>query len=138
LKNTCIGLHTETMLEMIVDSIFSSRNIHEVDNNSNYYRNMMTDGMWINYCYSGKGSCVNEESNVDATRVFFFYLLKDSNEPLWNGYTNYNKLSIIAWVFVIKSDYGISEAGYDSIIRWAKNILLEKNKLKENFYAANL
>jgi hypothetical protein len=71
LKNTCIGLHTETMLEMIVDSIFSSRNIHEVDNNSNYYRNMMTDGMWINYCYSGKGSCVNEEPNVDATRVFF-------------------------------------------------------------------
>jgi hypothetical protein len=69
---------------------------------------------------------------------FFFYLLKDSNEPLWNGYTNYNKLSIIAWVFVIKSDYGISEAGYDSIIRWAKNILLEKNKLKKNFYAANL
>jgi hypothetical protein len=59
------------MLERIVGSIFSSGNIHEVDDNSNYYRNMMTDGMRINYCYSGKGSCVNEEPNVDATRFFF-------------------------------------------------------------------
>jgi hypothetical protein len=39
-------------------------------------------------------------------------------------------------VFTIKSDHGLSEARYDKIIEWAWSILLEGNKLKENFYAA--
>jgi len=39
-------------------------------------------------------------------------------------------------VFTIKSDHGLSEARYDKIIEWARSILLEGNKLKENFYAA--
>jgi hypothetical protein len=30
----------------------------------------------------------------------------------------------------------LSEAGYDRIIEWTRSILPEKNKLKENFYAA--
>ena len=33
-------------------------------------------------------------------------------------------------------DHGLSEAGYDKIIEWARSILLEGNRLKENFYAA--
>jgi len=39
-------------------------------------------------------------------------------------------------VFAIKSDHGLSEAGYDKIIEWAKSILPEGNRLKKNFYAA--
>ena len=39
-------------------------------------------------------------------------------------------------MFTIKSDYGLTEAGYDRIIEWAKNILPERNKLKGNFYTA--
>jgi len=35
-----------------------------------------------------------EEPNVDAAR--FFDLLKDSNEPLWDGCTNHSKLSVVA------------------------------------------
>jgi len=30
----------------------------------------------------------------------------------------------------------LSEAGYDKIIEWARSILPEGNRLKENFYAA--
>jgi hypothetical protein len=30
----------------------------------------------------------------------------------------------------------LSEAGYDEIIEWARSILPEGKKLKENFYAA--
>jgi len=37
-------------------------------------------------------------------------------------------------VFIIKSDHGLSEAGYDKIIEWARSILPERNKLKKNFY----
>jgi hypothetical protein len=39
-------------------------------------------------------------------------------------------------VFTIKSDHGLSEAGYDKIIEWARSILPKGNRLKENFYAA--
>ena len=71
---------------------------------------------------------------MHATR--FFDLLKDSDEPLWDGCTNDNKLLAITQVFTIKSDHGLSEAGYDKIIEWARSILPERNRLKENFYAA--
>jgi len=77
---------------------------------------------------------VEEEPNADAAR--FFDPLKDSDEPLWNGFTNHNKLSTIAQVFPIKSDHGLSEASNDKIIEWARSILPEGNRLKENFYAA--
>jgi hypothetical protein len=49
---------------------------------------------------------------------------------------NHNKLSAVAQVFTIKSDHELSEAGYNKIIEWARSILPEGNKLKENFYAA--
>jgi len=39
-------------------------------------------------------------------------------------------------VFTIKSDYGMSEVGYDKIIEWTISILPKGNRLKENFYAA--
>jgi hypothetical protein len=39
-------------------------------------------------------------------------------------------------VFTIKSDHKLSKVGYDKIIEWARSILPERNKLKENFYAA--
>jgi len=48
----------------------------------------------------------------------------------------HNKLSVIVWVFTIKSSYSLSGADYDSIIEWVKNMLLKGNRIKENFYAA--
>jgi len=77
---------------------------------------------------------VEEEANVDA--IMFFDMLKDSDKPLWDGYMNHNKLSTVAQVFTIKSDHGLSEAGYDKIIEWGRNILPERNRLKDNFYIA--
>jgi hypothetical protein len=55
----------------------------------------------------------------------FFDILKDSDDPLWDGYTNHSKSLVVAPVFTIKSDYELSEANYDIIIKWARNILLE-------------
>jgi hypothetical protein len=75
-----------------------------------------------------------EEPNTDATN--FFDLLKDSYEPLWDGCMNHCKLSVVTQVFTIKSDCGLSEAGYDKIIKLARNILLKENRLKKNFYVA--
>jgi hypothetical protein len=52
------------------------------------------DAMRINHDYLDKGSLIDEERNVDATR--FFKLLKDFIEPLWNEFTNHSKLSVIS------------------------------------------
>jgi hypothetical protein len=109
--------------------------VHGVANdNSNPYRNMVMDAMRMNQGNVSQCSIVEEEPNADAIR--FFDLLKDSDEPLWNGCTNHSKLLVVAQVFTIKSDNGLSEASYDKIIEWARSILPEGNKLKENFYVA--
>ena len=47
------------------------------------------DVMTMNQGYASQCSIIDEEPNADTIR--FFDLLKDSNEPLWDGCTNYNK-----------------------------------------------
>jgi hypothetical protein len=123
------------MGERVVGSTSSASNVHGVANdNSNPYRNMVMDAMRMNQGNVSQCPIVEEEPNADAIR--FFDLLKDSDEPLWNGCTNHSKLLVVAQVFTIKSDHGLSEASYDKIIEWARSILPEGNKLKENFYVA--
>ena len=96
-------------------STSSASNMHEAANdNTNPYRNMVMDAMRMNQGNVSQCPIVEEEPNANATR--FFDLLKDSNEPL--------------------SDHGLSEAGYDKIIEWARSILPKGNWLKEKFYAA--
>ena len=95
---------------------------------------MVTDAMRMNQGNDSQCEIVKEEPNANAAR--FFDLLKDSDEPLWDGCTNHTKLQIVAQVLIIKSNYGLSEAGYDKIIEWTRNILPERNRLKENFYVA--
>jgi hypothetical protein len=126
----------ESMEEHVVGSTSSaSSNMHEVGNeNSNPYRNMVIDAMRMSEGNVRECPIIEEEPNADAAR--FFDLLKDSDEPLWDGCTNHSKLSAVAQVFTIKSDHGLSKAGYDKIIEWAISILPERNRLKENFYAA--
>jgi len=85
------------MVERVVGSTSSASNIHEVGNdNSNPYRNMVIDAMRMSEGNVRECSIVEEEPNADATR--FFDLLKDSDEPLWDDYTNHKKLSVITRV----------------------------------------
>jgi hypothetical protein len=89
--------------------------MHEVGNeNSNPYRNMVMDAMRMSEGNVSECPFVEEEPNADVVR--FFDMLKDSDEPLWDDCTNHSKLSAVAQVFTIKSDHGLSEAGYDKII----------------------
>jgi hypothetical protein len=125
----------KSMVEKVVGSTSSASNVHEVVNdNSNPYRNMVMDAMRMNEGNVSQCPIVEEEPNADATK--FFDLLKDSNEPLWDGFTNHNKLSVVTQVFTIKSNHGLREVGYDKIIEWARSILPEGNRLKENLYTA--
>jgi len=123
------------MGERVVGSTSSASNVHEAANdNTNPYRNMVMDAMRMNQGNVSQCPNVEEEHNAYAAR--FFDLLKDSDEPLWDGYINHSKLSTVAQMFTIKSDHGLSEVGYDKIIEWARSILPRRNRLKENFYVA--
>jgi hypothetical protein len=81
----------ESMIKRVVGSTSSASNVHEVVNdNSNPYRNMIMDAIRMNQGNVSQCPIINEELNADAIR--FFDLLKDSNEPLWDGCTNHSKL----------------------------------------------
>ena len=74
-------VHNKSMGERVVVSTFSASNVQGVANdNSNPYRNMVMDAMRMNQGNVSQCPIVEEEPNADATR--FFYLLKDSDEPL--------------------------------------------------------
>ena len=78
----------------MVRSTSSASNVHEATNDdTNPYRNMVIDAMRINQGNVSQCRIVEEEPNADATR--FFDLLKDSDEPLWDGCINHNKLLTI-------------------------------------------
>jgi hypothetical protein len=54
---------------------------------------MVIDALRISHGYSRNNLLRDKETNVDAAR--FFKLLKDFNEMLWDGFTNYSKLLVI-------------------------------------------
>ena len=77
------------MVEKMIGSTFNSSNVHEVvDNNNNYYINMVIDAIRMNQSHVGQFQIIDEEHNTDTTMLFFIiiiiiiYFLKDSDEPL--------------------------------------------------------
>jgi hypothetical protein len=82
------------MIEKMIGSTFSSRNMHKVIDD-NPYRNMVMDAMKMNKGYGGQYPIVDKK-NLIQTRPCFFYLLKDFDEPLGDGCTNHHKLSVVA------------------------------------------
>jgi hypothetical protein len=81
------------MVERMVDSTFSSSNMHVVlVDNSNPYSNMVMEAMRMNQDYAGECSIIDEEPNAYSTR--FSKLFKDSDETLWDECTNHSKLSV--------------------------------------------
>ena len=88
-------VHNESMIQRMVESTSSASNVHGVVNdNSNPYKIMVVDATRMNHGNVSQCPIIEEEFNADAT--MFFYLLKDSDEPLWDGCTNHNKLLVVA------------------------------------------
>ena len=109
-------VRNESMVERIVGSTSSASNLHGVVNdNSNHSRNMFMEAMRMNQGNVSQYPIIEEELNADA--AMFFDLLNDSDKLLWDDCINHTKLSTVAQVFAIKSNYGLSEAGYDRIVK---------------------
>jgi len=88
------------MIEMMVESISSSSNMHEVVNdNSNTYRNMVMDAIWMNHGYASECPIIDEEPNANEVSFLIFWKTPTN---LWYECTNHSKLSVIAHVFTIK------------------------------------
>ena len=81
--------------ERVVGSTSSASNVHDqaANDNTNPYGNMVMDAMRMNQGNVNQCLIVEEEPNADAAG--FFYLLKDIDEPLWDGCTNHSKLSAV-------------------------------------------
>jgi hypothetical protein len=105
----------KTMAKRMVGPTSNASYVYGVEiDNSNPYRTMVIDAMRMNQGHAGQCPIVDEESNTDTIR--FFDLLKDSDHSLWVDCINHNKLLVVAQVFTVKSDYGLSEASYDIIV----------------------
>ncbi|KAL0340049.1 UNVERIFIED_CONTAM: hypothetical protein Sradi_4521700 [Sesamum radiatum] len=77
-------------------------------------------------------TCEEQPPNPEAQK--FFDLLKDADEPLWDGCKNHNKLSAMAQLLNIKSEYNISEACYDRLMSVIRTMLPEGEKLPNNLF----
>jgi len=96
----------EIIVERMVGSTSSSGNI--LDDNSKGYWSMIINAIGMNQSVGDGCSIVNATGFSD--------LLKNFDEPLWDGCTNHNKLLVVAHVFTIKLDHELSEVGYERVI----------------------
>ncbi|XP_020550342.1 uncharacterized protein LOC110012142 [Sesamum indicum] len=94
------------------------------------YRTMVMDA--IGHEFSSNFTCAEQLPNPEAQK--FFNLLKDADEPLWDGCKNHTKLSAVAQLLSIKSEYNLPEACYDRLVSTIKSMLPEDEKLPDNFY----
>ncbi|XP_042379879.1 uncharacterized protein LOC121972257 [Zingiber officinale] len=91
---------------------------------------MVIDGMdqsfdWIT---------ISNEQPPNSEAQKFFDLLKDADEPLWNGCKNHTKLSAVTQLLNLKSEYNLPEACYDRLMSIIKSMLPESDNLPPNLY----
>ncbi|KAJ7959735.1 Transposon protein, putative, CACTA, En/Spm sub-class [Quillaja saponaria] len=77
-------------------------------------------------------SRIREEPNCDAQN--FYDLLKNADEPLWEGCDWHSRLSAVTQLLNCKSEFNMSESLYDRLISIIKGMLPKDEKLPENFY----
>ncbi|XP_011073575.1 uncharacterized protein LOC105158490 [Sesamum indicum] len=92
------------------------------------YRTMVMDA--IGHEFSSDFTCAEQLPNPEAQK--FFNLLKYADEPLWDGCKNHTKLSAVAQLLSIKSEYNLPEACYDRLVSTIKSMLPEDEKLPDN------
>ncbi|KAL2230660.1 UNVERIFIED_CONTAM: hypothetical protein Sindi_1660400 [Sesamum indicum] len=94
------------------------------------YRTMVMDAMGPELIQNPM--CDEQPPNPEAQK--FSDLLKDADEPLWDGCKNHTKLSAVSQLLNIKSEYNMPEACYDRLMSVIKTMLPEGEKLPDNLY----
>ena len=100
--------------------------------NRNPYVDMVIDAMDDDLSEDSEDQNLDEDPNPPASK--FYTLLRDVDEPLWDGCHKHTKLSAISQLLNLKSEFNMSESCYDRMIVIIKSMLPETEKLPENFY----
>jgi len=87
---------------------------------------MVMDAMRMNQGYVGECLVIDEEPNAYAAN-FFIYQKTPTNHYGMSAQIIASKLSVVAQVFTIKLDHGLSKFSCDIIVKWARSISLERN-----------
>ncbi|KAJ7975669.1 Transposon protein, putative, CACTA, En/Spm sub-class [Quillaja saponaria] len=103
----------------------------DVGNSSNPYVDMVLDAAGPDFNWDDE-SRIREEPNCDAQN--FYDLLKNADEPLWEGCDWHSRLSAVTQLLNCKSEFNMSESLYDRLISIIKGMLPKDEKLPENFY----
>ncbi|XP_076958533.1 uncharacterized protein LOC143634297 [Bidens hawaiensis] len=94
------------------------------------YDQMVMEGMHQNHdSYYQQGP---QDPNQRAQA--FYNMLKQDNEPLWEGSKDDSTLSITTMLLNWKSDCNVSDSAFNKQLSIIKNILPDGNKLPRNFY----
>ena len=76
------------------------------------------------------------EESLNPTTKHLFYMLKASDQEVWNGNPyGHSQLSIVSRLLNIKVEHHIFERCYDEICTLMKELLLTDNLMKDNFYS---
>ena len=100
---------TSTYVDMVVDAAGPEFNIHEDQTNE-------------------------EVSNDTAQR--FYQLLRDADEPLWDGCEKHTRLSAVSQLLNLKSEFHMSESCFDRLLLLVKSMLPQSERLPADFYSA--
>ncbi|WCJ43095.1 hypothetical protein M5689_023857 [Euphorbia peplus] len=75
---------------------------------------------------------IEEDPNPKAQQ--FFDMLNSADTEVFPGCQKHSQLSITARLLNLKSEHRLSERCYDSVIEVIKELILEENKLPNDFY----
>jgi hypothetical protein len=109
------------------ESSSASTSHHEETETRNPYVDMVIDAM-----DDDLSEDLEEDPNPSASKIYS--LLRDANEPLWDGCLKHSKLSAVTQLLNLKSEFNMSERCYDRMVVIIKSMLPESEKLAENFY----
>ena len=101
---------------------------------SSSYAEMVIDAAGPEFNVREEHVTMEELPNKTAER--FYQLLKDADEPLWDGCQNHSRLSAVSQLLNLKSEFHISEICFDRLLLIIKSMLPQDEKLPENFYRA--
>ena len=118
-------LHGE---ERWVDVVSSGQD--RVEENTNPYHDMVMNAFSIRS--NPEVQEVEEDPNPSAKK--FFNLLKNTDEPLWDGCKNHTRFSAVTQLLNLKSEFNMSVSCYDRMIAIIKSMLPESERLPENLY----
>ncbi|CAH9130990.1 unnamed protein product [Cuscuta epithymum] len=76
----------------------------------------------------------NEIQNPNKNAEEFYKLLEDASAPLYDGCTSHTRLSVVAELLSVKSQYNMSDACYDKVASIVERIVPGDNHLPKSFY----